>query len=124
MKKNLRIVGLVTMAVFAAATIFSADRSAARQQYEEDLTSNPKLDEANKLYKKAIVSIKEGDSVHEPQRAAKFYADGESYLRRAVAQLGESGSKNAIDVSKEIDHCEKLEKETHSKQGAAKRETE
>ena len=124
MKKYIRICSLVILVMFVALSINPADCFARRhQKYQQELTDNPKLDEANKLYKKAIDRIEDGDDAHEPQRAAKFYAKGEEYLRRTIFALKELGNKYTVDVTKEMDFCEKLERETHSKQGMAKRES-
>ncbi len=121
MKKYIGICSIVLLAMFVIASIDSADCFASRQKYQQELTDNPKLDKANNLYKKAIRWIEDGDGVHESQRAAQFYANAESYLRRAVFALKEIGNKHDIDVTKEIDICEKLEREVHSDQGVAKR---
>ena len=111
------------LAIFVFASINAVDCFAWGQKHQQELTDNPKLDEANKLYKKAISSIEDGDNVHESQRAAEFYATGESYLERTVFALRELGNRYAIDVSKEIEYCEKLQREIHSTQGMARRES-
>ena len=123
MKKYIGICSMVMLAMFVASSINPADCFAWKQQYKQELTDNPKLDEANKLYEKAIRWIEDGDGVHEPQRAATFYANAEEYLRRTIFALKELGNKYTIDVTKEIEFCEKLQKETHSAQGDAKRES-
>ena len=122
MKKFIGIYSLVLLAMFVASSIVPADCFAWRQKYQQELTDNPKLDEANRLYKKAIRWIEDGDGVHEPQRAATFYANAESYLTKTILKLKELGLKESIDVSKEVEFCEKLLRETHSDQGMAKRE--
>jgi hypothetical protein len=122
MKKCLGICSLVLLAMFVVASINTVNCFAWRQEYKQELTDNPKLDEANSLYKKAISSIEDGDGVHESQRATQFYATGESYLGKTIFALRELGSKYTIDVTKEIEFCEKLQRDTHSKQGDAKRE--
>ena len=121
MKKYIVIGSLAMLAMFVASSINPADCFASRQEYKKELTDNPKLDEANNLYKKAIRWIEDGDGVHEPQRAATFYANAEEYLRRTVVALKELGSKYDIDVTKDVEYCEKLEREIHSSQGDAKR---
>ncbi len=123
MKKYIMIGSLVMLAMFIIASVVPADCFAWRPQYKQELTDNPKLDEANTLYKKAIRWIEDGDGVHEPQRAATFYANAESYLTKTILKLKELGLKENIDVSKEVDFCEKLNRETHSHQGMAKRES-
>ena len=123
MKKYIGICSLVILAMFVAGSIVPKNCFAWGQSYQRELSDNPKLDEANELYKKAISSIEDGDNLHESQRAAQSYADGESYLGKAIVALKELGSKYAIDVTKETDVCEKLQRETHSKQGDAKRES-
>ena len=123
MRKYIVIGSLVMLGMFVVAFISPADCFASRQEYKKELTDNPKLDEANSLYKKAIRWIEDGDGVHEPQRAATFYANAESYLTKTILKLKELGLKESIDVSKEVDFCEKLLKETHSHQGMAKRES-
>jgi len=122
MKKYAKVWSLVILAVCIFISINSGNCFAWRQQYQQELTDNPKLEEANKLYKKAIRWVKDGDGVHEPERAAEFYANAEEYLRRAIFELKERGSEYTIDVTKEVDFCEKLQREIHSTQGAAKRE--
>lgn len=87
MKKYIGICGLAILAMFVIASINAANCFAWGQRYQQELTDNPKLDEANQLYKKAISSIEDGDRVHEPQRAVEFYATGESYLGRTIFAL-------------------------------------
>ena len=123
MRKCIGICSMVMLAMFVVASIGPADCFAWKQQYKQELTDNPKLDEANTLYKKAIRWIEDGDGVHESQRAATFYANAESYLTKAVLELKETGQKDNIDVSKEVEFCEDLLKEVHSSQGMAKRES-
>ena len=122
MKKNIGICSMVLLVMFVASSIGPADCFAWKQRYQQELTDNPKLDEANKLYEKAIRWIEDGDGVHEPQRAAEFYANSESDLTKTILKLKELGQQDSIDVSKEVEFCEKLQRETHSKQGDAKRE--
>ena len=123
MKKYIGICSMVMLAMFVVASINPGDCFAWRQKYQQELTDNPKLDEANQLYKKAISSIEDGDGVHEPQRATEFYATGESYLGRTIFALKELGNRYTIDVTKEVEFCEKLQRDTHSAQGDAKRES-
>jgi len=121
MKKYIGICSLIMLIMFVAGSINTTDCFAWKQQYKQELTDNPKLDEANKLYKKAIRWIKDGDGVHESQRAATFYANAESYLTKTILKLKELGQKDNIDVSKEVEFCEKLLAKTHTTQGEAKR---
>ena len=121
MKKYIGICGMILLAMFVVASIDPAKCFAWREKYEQELTNNPQLDEANKLYEKAISWLEDGDGVHESQRATQFYSNAESYLRRAIFALRQLGNKYTIDVTKEIESCEKLQRETHSKQGDAKR---
>ena len=109
------------LGMFVIAAIHPADCFAWKQKYQQELTDNPKLDEANGLYKKAIRWIEDGDGVHESQRAAEFYSNAEEGLRRTIVALKELGNQCTIDVTKEIEFCERLQRETHSKQGDAKR---
>ena len=123
MKNIIGICSLVILAMFVVVSINAVDCFAWKQQYKQELTDNPKLDEANSLYKKAIRWIEDGDGVHESQRAATFYANAELYLTKTILKLKELGQKENIDVSKEIEFCEKLLRQTHSRQGMAKRES-
>ncbi|MCX5714482.1 MAG: hypothetical protein NT033_06715 [Candidatus Omnitrophica bacterium] len=123
MKKCIGICSLVLLTMFVVASINPTDCFAWRQKYQQELTDNPKLEEANKLYETSIRWIEDGDGVHEPERAAQFYSNAEEYLRRTIYALKELGTKYAIDITKETDFCEKLQRETHSKQGMAKRES-
>ena len=123
MKKCIGICSLVMLVMFVLSSIGPSDCFAWKPQYKQELTDNPKLDEANTLYKKAVRWIEDGDGVHESERAATFYANAESYLTKTILKLKELGLKESIDVSKEVDFCEKLLKETHSHQGMAKRES-
>lgn len=122
MKKYIGICSMILLVIFAFVSINAVD-CFARQKYQQELTDNPKLDEANKLYKKAVRWMEDGDGVHESERAAKFYANAESYLTKTILKLKEIGLKDNVDVSKELDFCEKLLRQTHSKQGMAKRES-
>ena len=121
MKKCIGICSMIMLAMFVASSIVPVDCFASRQEYKKELTDNPKLDEANNIYKKAVGWIEDGDGVHESQRAATFYANAEDYLRRTVVVLKELGGKYDIDVTKDVEYCEKLEREIHSSQGDAKR---
>lgn len=121
MKKYIWICSLVMLAIFIAAYVCPANCFASKQKNQQKLTDNPTLEEANKLYEKAMRWINDGDCVHEYQRAAQFYANAESYLTRTIIKLKELGRENSIDVSKEVTICEKLLDQTHSLQGAAKR---
>ena len=123
MKKCIGICSLVLLAMFVVIAINSANCFAWRQKYQQELTDNPKLDEANRLYKEAIRWIEDGDGVHESQRAAEFYANAEKCLRKTIFSLKERGNEYKIDVTKEVEFCKKLERETHSTQGNAKRES-
>ena len=123
MKKNIGICSMVLLVMFVASSIGPADCFAWKQRYQQELTDNPKLDEANVLYKRAIRWIEDGDGVHESQRAATFYANAESYLTKTILKLKELGQVYTIDVSREVDFCEKLLRETHAHQGMAKRES-
>ena len=122
MKKYFWIYSFAVLVVFTVTSIAPGVCFAWKQKYQEELTDNPKLAEANKLYKKAIHQIKYGDGVHEPQRAVERYAKAEAYLGSTVDALDELGHEYNLDVTKEIEFCEKLNKETHSKYGMAKRE--
>ena len=122
MKKYIGFYSLIILAIFIIGSVNIVDCFAWGQTHKQELTDNPKLDEANQLYKKAISSIEDGDNVHESQRAAGFYATGESDLTKTILKLKEIGARENIDVSKETEFCEKLLRETHSNQGMAKRE--
>ena len=122
-QKCIGICGLVVLVMFVAGSVVPADCFAWRPQYKQELTDNPKLDEANGLYKKAIRWIEDGDGVHESQRAATFYANAESYLTKTILKLKELGQKENIDVAKDVEFCEKLLSQTHAHQGMAKRES-
>ena len=123
MKKYIVIGSLVMLAMFIIVSVVPKDCFAWKQQYKQELTDNPKLDEANSLYKKSIRWIKDGDGVHESERAATFYANAESYLTKTILKLKELGREDNIDVSREIEFCEKLLSQTHSDRGMAKRES-
>jgi len=123
MKRYIVTCSLAILVMLVVGSVIPSDCFAWKQKYQQKLTDNPELKEANTLYKKAIRWIEDGDGVHESQRAATFYANAESYLTKTILKLKELGQKDNIDVSKEIDFCEKLLKETHSHQGMAKRES-
>lgn len=121
MKKCILICSVAVAAMFAVISMHPADCFAWGEKYQEELTDNPKLDEVNSIYKKALRWIKDGDTVHQSQRAAEFYDTAESYLTSTIFKLKELGNKYDIDVTKEVAYCEKAQRETHSKQGDAKR---
>jgi len=123
MKKYAVICSLILLtAVLAASAGPIASFAWSTKNYPQALTADPRLAEPNDLYKEAVWFNELGEGAHEPQRAEKHYADAEADLRRAVFLLKELGFQYSIDVSKEIEYCEQFERETHSKQGMARRQ--
>ena len=115
---------LYSVLFFAAAlTAISLSACATnRAAYRSELTQNPKFEEANISYKKALRLIRDGDAVPEPERAAQNYEQAESCLADAIFKLKEIGHENGIDVSEDVYYCQKIQGETHSKKGGAHRE--
>ena len=113
MKKYIRICSVILSVMLVIAFISTVECFALRETYQQKISDDPKLEEANALYKKAITRIEDGDGVGESQRAAQLYDTAESYLTNTIAKLKELGKKNNIDVSKEVEFCVTLQKQTH-----------
>ncbi len=123
MKSVIRICSLMLLAAFVAASINPAACFARKlPKYQEELSTDPKLAEANELYKKAIGYIHRGDGAFykRPGEAVQLYSNGESYLNDTVFTLKEIAYKSNIDVSKEIAFCEDLRRKTHVKTNKAR----
>jgi hypothetical protein len=89
--------------------------------YRRELSNNPNLREANASYKKAIGWLDKAECASIPYQAKESYATAESYVSDAIFKLEKSGQENNINVSKDVDYCEKIKRETAVKIGAADR---
>ncbi|MEI8176908.1 MAG: hypothetical protein WCG78_08590 [Candidatus Omnitrophota bacterium] len=114
--------GIVLLALGIMAISLSACAT-YKTTYRSELTQNPKCEEANISYKKALHWIHEGDAVPEPERAAQNYDLAESCLTDTIFKLQQIGNKNDIDVSGDVYYCEQMQRETHAKKGTARRAT-
>jgi hypothetical protein len=118
MKKFIKVLSLAVLAVFVIALFVPTECLARRhEKYQENLTDNQQLGEANAIYKKAVRFMERGDGAFRkrPGEAAALYFDAESYLNSTIFKLNELKQKFSIDVSKEIGLCEELWRKTHVK---------
>jgi hypothetical protein len=123
MKLTVRFFVLSVAAFFVLASFHSPDCFARkREKYQQELTDNKKLQEANRIYKKAVRYIERGDGAlrKRPGEALQLYSNAESYLNNTIYKLNELGQAEDIDVSKEVTFCEELWRETHVKTGTAR----
>ncbi len=89
--------------------------------YRRELSNNPDLREANVSYKKAISWLDKAECASIPYQAKESYATAESYVSDAIFKLEKSGQENNINVSEDVDYCEKIKRETAVKIGASDR---
>ena len=118
MKKYIRgcsifVLGIVVVALSGCATCGTS--------YRRELSSNPKLAEANTSYRKAIDWLDKAECSSMPAEAERFYTTAESYLSDAIFKLEKLGHDNNMDVSEDLYYCEKIKRETDVKIGAADR---
>lgn len=107
------ILGVVVIGLSSCATCGTS--------YRRELSSNPKLAEANTSYKKAIHWLDKAECSVAPAKAQRSYRTAESYLSDVIFKLKELGHDNNIDVSEDVYYCEKIKTETDVKIGAAGR---
>jgi len=107
------VLGIFVISLSSCATCGTA--------YRRDLSHNPNLAEANVSYKKAIRWLDKAECSFSPTTAEGFYATGESYISDTIYKLKEQGNNNHIDVSDDVNYCEKIKSETDVKIGAADR---
>ena len=125
MKRFIRICSLVLLATFVITSISPTVCFARkREKYQQELTDNPQLAEANEIYKRAIRYIEKGDGLlyRRPGEAAQLYSNAESYFNNAAFKLKEISYQKNVDVSKEIEFCKQLERKAHVKYGKARKE--
>ena len=107
------LLGIIVSSLSSCAT--------CKTSYHKDLTKNPKLEEANISYKKAIRWADKGDCTISPFEAKESYRKAESYLSDAIFKLKQFGRDNKIDVNEEIYYCEELKSKIHVNIGAAEK---
>lgn len=90
--------------------------------YKKELTGDPRLEEANISYKKALRWIKKGQCAATAAKTQESYLTASSYLSDAVFKLKQLGHDKDIDVSDDIYYCENIKLEIHVKEGAARKE--
>ncbi len=79
--------------------------------YHRELSNNPNLSEANTSYKKAMHWLEKAECPSSFGEREKYYTTAESYLSDAIFKLNEQGHNNNIDVSEDVNYCEKIKRE-------------
>ena len=87
--------------------------------YRRELSHDPNLAEANVSYKKAIGWLDKAECSSVPKIAEGYYTTGESYISDTIYKLKEQESNNHINVSEDVNYCEKIKRETDVKISAA-----
>ena len=118
MKKYIRGFSILVLGI---AVISLSGCATCGTPYRKELSSNPKLAEANASYKKAIDWLDKAECSSIPVEAEKSYRTAESYVSDAIYKLNESGHNNNIDVSEDVYYCERIKTETDVKIGQADR---
>lgn len=118
MKKYIRglsilVLGIVAISLSGCATCGTP--------YRKELSNNPKLEEANASYKKAIYWLDKAECTSELAEAERFYRTAESYVSDAIFKLNKLGHDNNIDVSEDLYYCEKIKSETDVRIGEVDR---
>ena len=107
------VLGIFVISLSSCAT--------CKTPYRRELSQNPNLAEANVSYKKAIGWLDKAECSSVPKIAEGYYTTGESYISDTIYKLKEQENNNHIDVSDDVNYCEKIKSETDVKIGAADR---
>lgn len=110
------------LAIGIAIVLIGGCATCPRTPYRKELTNNPKLEEAQISYKKTAYWIDKGDCSIYPFQAKENYAKAESYLSDTIFKLKRLGSDNNIDVSEEVEYCERLKSKLDVNIGYADKE--
>ena len=86
-------------------------------KYRRELSNNPNYSEANVSYKKTIRWLDEAECSFSPKAAVGSYRTAESYLSDTIFKLKEQENNDHIDVSEDVNYCEKIKSETDVKIG-------
>jgi len=111
----------LSILVFGIVVISLSGCATCQTSYRKELSSNPKLAEANVSYKKAIDWLNKAECSLTPSEAQRSYRTAESYVSDAIFKLEKLGHDNNIDVSEDVYYCERIKTETDVKIGAADR---
>jgi len=105
------VLGIFVISLSSCATCGSS--------YRRELSHDPNLAEANVSYKKAKRWLDEAECSFSPKTAEGLYRTGESYLSDTIYKLKEQENNNHINVSEDVNYCEKIKSETDVKIGQA-----
>ncbi|MDD4939765.1 MAG: hypothetical protein PHE18_04520 [Candidatus Omnitrophica bacterium] len=93
-----------------------------RTAYKEDLTADPRLQEANISYKKALEWIEKAEcDATMPAEAEEAYRKADSYLSDSIFKLNEIGHYENIDVDDEVFYAETVKSHINVKEGDARK---
>ncbi|MDD4956804.1 MAG: hypothetical protein PHH49_02850 [Candidatus Omnitrophica bacterium] len=112
---------IVTICIIGS--LFSAVIS--RADGDIDMCRDPRLSDAYESYQKGLRDSERGDRAYHGRagKAQRMYEHAEDYFRTAEFKYKELGMQYDIDVSKEIDTCQKRYRDTHVKTGEARKRT-
>ena len=108
------IAGIMLISISACATCGTS--------YRSELTDKPGLEEAEVSYHKALYWIGKGDCALRAPKAREAYLTADSYLSDTIYKLKEAALEKKIDVDNEVYYCEKIQRETHAKEGIIRKE--
>lgn len=105
------VLGILVISLSSCATCGTS--------YKRELSNNPNLAEANVSYKKTIRWLDEAECAFSPKTATGDFRTAESYLSDTIYKLKEQENNNQINVSEDVNYCEKIKSETDVKIGQA-----
>ena len=106
-----------TVLVLGVFVISLSSCATCGTSYRRELSKDPNLAQANVSYKKAIRWLNKAECSLSPKEAAGFYRTAESYLSDTVYKLKDQEDNDHINVSQDINYCEKIKRETDVKIG-------
>jgi hypothetical protein len=112
---SILVLGIVVISLSGCAT--------CKSSYRRELSNNSNLAEANASYRKAIGWLDKAECSYSPTENERFYTTAESYLSDAIFKLKKLSNDKDINVTEDVDYCEKIKSETDVKIGAANRAT-
>jgi len=89
----------------------------------EEVSKDPRFAEAQGSYLKGVEFEERGDNEFRsrPGKAQRQYETAEDYYTIAIFKYKELGTEYGVDMSKDIDICEKRNRQLHVKTGKARR---
>jgi len=115
--KDRRVSLLVGMLII----VLSGCVTASKVVYKKDLSLDPRLEQANTSYKKALRWIEDAQREMTPYKAHESYITASSYLSDTIFKLKRLETDYKLEVKEYIDYCEKVKGEIHAQEGIERR---